>query len=455
MANNTVHIGCGAGFAGDRTDAAGPVVETLVASGAPAYLIFETLAERTLAQAQLRSLSGNQPGYLPTMLDFVGPILKKCLQNGISIIGNFGSADPVGAAKTLRKLVDESGFADAPIGVVLGDNLLETVPPKDVLDWPLEGSSPDVNSREVVAANAYLGAEPIARALGMGARIVVTGRVADPALALGPLVHHFSWGWEDWDRLAAGTLAGHLLECGAQASGGYFCDPGFKDVNDLWNVGYPIAEIEADGSLVITKAGDTGGLVSVRTVKEQLLYEIHDPAAYLTPDVVMDLSGVRLEQQGVDRVLVQGARGHIRPDKLKVTVCLAGGWMGEAGISYAGPNAVQRARLAVDVLRKRVNRIAPGLTVHFDIIGLVSLFNGVSSNRLEFTPDAPVDDVRVRMAVKDNAKQLVERVISEVESLYTAGPAGGGGVRLNVRKTLDSASCLLGREIITPRVELY
>ncbi len=454
MANTTVHIGCGAGFAQDRTDAAGPVVDTLIAAAAPAFLIFETLAERTLAQAQLRHQQPGGTGYLPAMLNFVGPVLEKCLKNGIRIIGNFGAADPLGAGRALREVMNRGGFSDRPIGVVLGDNLLERVSPEEIRHWPLEGAVQDPTVARIVAANAYLGAESIAEALDRGAQIVITGRVADPALALGPLAHHFNWEWTDWDRLAAGTLAGHFLECGAQVTGGYFADPGMKDVPGVADPGYPIAEVAADGSLVLGKAAGTGGLVSLATVKEQILYEIHDPAAYLTPDVTLDITGVQLAAVGRDRVAVRGARGLARPRQLKATVCMAGGWMGEGEISYAGPNALRRAELAIEILQARLAKLLPSLPVHFDIIGYSSVFSSSSGPRRPFPEVAGVPDARVRLATRGSDRRLVERAVAEVEALYTTGPAGGGGVRLQVTETLDTASCLIDRELAASRVEL-
>ena len=216
------------------------------------------------------------------------------------------------------------------------------------------GEGPGVGDalRTMVCANAYLGAEPIADALLAGAQIVVTGRVADPSLTVGPALAHYGWRRDDWDRLARATMAGHLLECGAQVSGGYYADPGIKDIPDLAHVGYPIAEIDADGHCTITKPAGTGGRIDAHTVTEQLLYEVHDPAAYLTPDVVADLSEARVVELGPDRVRLEGVRGHARPATLKVNVFSEQGWLAEGEISYAGARAEARARLAADVLRR-------------------------------------------------------------------------------------------------------
>lgn len=446
MPIDTVHIGAGAGFAGDRAGAALPVVEALAASGQPGFLIFETLAERTLALAQLtRQRISAEAGYSPALEPLLAPVLAFCLQHKIRIVSNFGAANPPAAARKIAAMIRAAGLPTAKIAVISGDDLTTSLTAHELAMRETDGALLTGRDR-IVAANAYLGARAIANALDQGADIVVTGRVADPALVLGPLVHAFGWDWQDWDRLAAGTLVGHLLECGPQVSGGYFADPGFKDAKDFINIGYPIAEVRSDGSAVITKPKNTGGVVDLRTVKEQLLYEIHDPAAYLTPDVVLDLTGVRVEQQGKDRVAVSGARGHARPDKLKATVCFENGWLGEAEISYAGPNAAARARLAVEIVRRRMAAAQPGLVVRADIIGLVSSFGDSAGLDLTAASEMQGEDLRVRFATRDADEARVRQLLDEVEALYVAGPAGGGGVRRHLVPQLASASCLVERD---------
>jgi hypothetical protein len=272
---------------------------------------------------------------------------------------------------------------------------------------------------------------------------VVTGRVADPSLTLGPAIAHFGWGREQWDALAGGTMAGHLLECGAQVSGGYFADPGMKDVPGLDDVGFPIAEIEADGSCVIIKADDTGGLVDERTVKEQLLYEVHDPAAYITPDVVADISAASVTAVGPDRVRLSGVRGHPRTATLKANVFFDGGWLGEGEISYAGPNAEARARLAMDVLQKRMGAL---LALRFDLIGVSSILGDDANRLLHQTPVGQAQDVRLRVAGRHEDVAVVDRLLRELTALWTGGPAGGGGVRVAKRQRLSMQSCLIARE---------
>jgi len=299
-----LNIGCGAGFSGDRWDAAAPVVRTLIARGTPSVLMFETLAERTLALAQLQRRQTPDAGWEPSLERFLQPVLADCVRHKIPIVGNFGAANPPGAAARIHELARALGLPALRVAIVEGDDLLAQR--SEALDRLLPAAS---RERKLVSVNVYLGAQQIAQALRAGADVVVTGRVADPSLALGPLLAHFDWDMTDWNRLAAGTMAGHILECGAQVTGGYFADPGVKDVPDVANVGFPILEVHEDGRFVVSKAQDTGGCVDRRTVTEQLLYEIHDPAAYLTPDVVADLSEAELRLLGPDRVEVRGILG--------------------------------------------------------------------------------------------------------------------------------------------------
>ncbi|MEW6256415.1 MAG: acyclic terpene utilization AtuA family protein [Pseudomonadota bacterium] len=450
---DVVRIGSGAGFAGDRTDAALPVVAALARQDGPRFLMFETLAERTLALCQLARHADPAKGYSPALEKLLAPVLGACLASGIRIIGNFGAANPQAAAERIAALAREMGHAPR-IGIVTGSDL-DPALPVSALATREVGGSLLAGRTQITSADAYIGASPIAQALDLGADIVVTGRVADPALALGPLLHVFRWSLEDWDLLAAGTLAGHLLECGAQVCGGYFADPGAKDVPDLAEVGYPIAEIHRDGTVIVTKPAETGGRVDRFTVIEQMLYEIHDPAAYLTPDVVMDLMQARVEEMGPDRVRVTGIKGKPRPDTLKATVCFESGYLAEAEISYAGPNAAARARLAADVVRTRLARRAPGLFVRVDAIGIASVFNDTAGATLEsLFPDARGDDVRLRFSAQSADKALLDLLLDEVEGLYCAGPAGGGGVRRHLTARLSSASCLVERSFTAPRARL-
>jgi hypothetical protein len=271
-------------------------------------------------------------------------------------------------------------------------------------------------------------------------------------LALGPLIHAFGWSFDDWQRLGRGTMAGHLLECGAQVTGGYFADPGFKDVPHPEDIAFPIARIADDGRFSIGKARG-GGLIDRCTVTEQLLYEVHDPAAYLTPDVVADISEARVTELGDNRVQVDDVRGHARPQTLKVTVCYDGGYLGEGEISYYGPNALARARLAADVVRRR----SPSeLHIRCDAIGVLSVLADDSGQAWSMVGDDAnaARDVRLRVAFAGPDKATVERGLAEVEALYCTGPAAGGGIRLALRPRIAATSCFVPRSAVTPKVEL-
>jgi hypothetical protein len=447
-----LRIGCGSGFSGDRLDAPGPVVDALVAAGGPATLMLEVLGERTLALAQRERLQQPERGYEPALLDLLRPVLARCVAAGIPIVTNGGAANPRGAARAVLGLAREIGLPALCIGVVEGDDIRCTDALADLDPW--EGDAGAVLEPEkVIAANVYLGAAPIAEALRSGAQVVITGRCSDPALALGPMLAHFGWAEDDWDRLAAGTLAGHLLECGSQVTGGYFADPGAKDVEGMATLGFPIGEIDADGGVLITKPAGSGGRVDRQTVTEQLLYELHDPGAYLTPDVVLDVTGVSIAQEGPDRVRLSGARGRPRPPTLKATVSLPGGWLGEGEISYAGVNARARADLAGRTLLERIRLLGLQGQSRLDLIGVVSVFDGDGGGLRNAAPEQP-GDLRLRLAFASDSKADAERAAREVLSLYCCGPAGGGGVRQRVTDRIRTLSFLVPRERLAPRVTL-
>ena len=437
-----LRIGCAAGFSGDRTDAAGPVVAALAASSGPAVLIFETLAERTLALAQLARRTDPDAGFEPLLDDMLRPVLGPCLESGIRIVSNFGAANPLSAARRIAALARELGLRVPRIAIVTGDD----VSSESYRPLLRNAIGPAFDTLKIVSANAYIGAEPIADALLAGAEIVVCGRVADPSLTVGPALAHFNWKRDDWDRLGRATMAGHLLECGTQVTGGYYSDPGYKDIPGMANLGYPIAEIDADANCVITKPAGTGGRIDAHTMKEQLLYEVHDPAAYLTPDAVADIGNAIVTETGTDRVRLTGVRGHPRPPSLKVNVCHETGWLAEGEISYAGARAERRARQAADVLRERLRDL--GL-LRVDLIGVTSILGDDAGRRLAAKPGdvhGGATDVRLRVALNHPDRGAAERIGREVTALYTCGPAGGGGVRTSMRRRLGTVSCYLPRQ---------
>jgi hypothetical protein len=436
-----VYIGCGAGFSGDRFDAAVPVVAALAKLGGERFLIYEVLAERTLAIAQRLKREDPAQGYSPFLDAYLPLVLADCHRHGIRIVTNMGSANPLGAAQRVHTLARELGIAGLKVAAVTGDDLLAGMTEAQVRAQPvMEGIA--LGERTLVAANAYLGARPIAAALATGAGVVLVGRSTDAALALGPLLHVHGWGEDDLDLLAQGTVCGHLLECGAQVTGAYFSDPGFKDVPDLAAVGFPIAEVAADGDLVVTKAANTGGAVNRATVIEQLLYEVHDPHNYLTPDVVLDLGEVTVEELGPDRVRVRGARGKPPPATLKATVCMDAGWLGEAEISYAGPNALARAELAAAVVRTRCSTIGIADPVRVEVLGTQAILDGDTQGRRARVSPAADGEYRVRAAVRSASRRVAQQVADEVLSPYCSGPAGGAGARQHVTSQIAVRSKL-------------
>lgn len=447
----TIHIGCGAGFANDRPDAALRLARDLAQRTGQRYLMLELLAERTLAEAQLRKRVDPEAGYSARLFDFLEPILDICLDQQIPIITNGGAANPQAAARRLRDLLAASR-RQARIACVLGDDLLQA-DAKALETW----LPSDVPHDRRVSINVYTGADGITQALEQGAQIVLCGRVADPSLAVGPARHGLGWAKDDWQKIAVATVAGHLLECCTQVTGGYFAHPGIKDVPDLASLGCPIVELGEDGSLVVTKARDSGGFVTERTVKEQLLYEVHDPRRYLTPDVVLDLGEACVRQLGENRVAISGIQGHPRPETLKGLVGLRGLWFGEGEISYAGPAALARARLARDVLLQRFELLAPHVQPWIDLSGVASLFNDSRgeylAQRLEQAPE--LEDVRVRVGLTHPDRALIDALLAEVESLYTNGPAGGGGVRRHVSESITTQSFLIPRDEIDTSLEWY
>lgn len=413
--------------------------------------MFELLAERTLAEAQLRKQADPASGYAARLFDFFTPVLDICLEANVPIITNGGAANPRAAAERLRAEL-AGRHAQARIACVLGDDLLQ-MDRRRLGDWLALDNPQD----DLVSVNVYSGADGIATALAKGADVVLCGRVADPSLAVGAIRHGLGWACDDWQKMAIATVAGHLLECCTQITGGYFAHPGLKEVPDPAGLGCPVAEISEDGGLVITKVQGSGGCVTERTVKEQLLYEVHDPRRYLTPDVTLDLGEAQVVTLGADRVAVRGIQGHPRPDTLKCLAGVRGLWFGEAEISYAGPGAVARANLAREILLRRFDQLAPGVQPWIDLSGVASLFNDgrgdYLAQRLAQAPE--VDDVRVRVGLVLRDRGLLERLLAEVEALYTNGPAGGGGVRRHVGESIVTRSFLIPRNVLETRLEWF
>jgi hypothetical protein len=431
----SVRLGGGAGFAGDRLDAAVDLAER----GELDYLILECLAERTIALAQLRRRRDPSIGYDARLRERVTSLLPVLARRGVKLVSNFGAANPLAAADAIVGIAREMRIP-IKVAAVTGDDVLQAL---DLSAPTMETGAPLSSVGPVVSANAYLGAEALLPALATGADVVVTGRVADPSLFVAPLMHEYGWAPDECDRVARGTAVGHLLECAGQLCGGYFADPGRKEVPDMATLGFPYADVDADGNATLGKVAGTGGRITRATATEQLLYEVTDPHGYLTPDVVADFSAVTLTETAPDRIEVRGARGRMRPAQLKVSVGYLAGYVGEGEIGYAGTNAVARAQLAAHIVRERLNGRFSELRI--DLVGSTSLHGRA------FDSDERPYEVRLRVAARAKSPEEAAVVGDEVEALYTNGPAGGGGTRKYVTEQIGIVSTLIDRALVTPR----
>ena len=437
MNKTSIRIGAGAGYAGDRIP---PALE-LAKHGQLDWLVFECLAERTIALAQLERRQQPDKGFDPLLAERMRAVLPVCLAQGTRILSNMGAANPLQAGHEVLRVAQALGLQGVKVAVVQGDDVLPRLLTEG-LDLPLIDSDAPLSSLQdrLISANAYLGAGALLPALQTDAQVILCGRVADPALFLAPLMHHFGWAANDWPQLGQGILVGHLLECAGQITGGYFADPGFKGVPNLARLGFPLAEVQADGSAVITKVNGSGGCVTVATCTEQLLYEIENPARYLQPDVVADFSQVRLTPDGPDRVRATGASGQPRPDTLKVTVGYHDGYIGEGQMGYAGPGCVARGQLALELVRQRLQDAGLGaLEARYELIGVNSLLPQAQAS-------SEPNEVRLRVAVRTATRQQAQLVANEVEALYTNGPAAGGGATKSVREVVAAGAVLVPRD---------
>ena len=435
-------LGTGAGFSADRLD---PAVD-LVERGNLDAIVFECIGERTLAFAYRDRAADPDRGYTPLLERRMRAILPAAVSNGVRVITNMGVANAPRAAELTRDIARELGLVGLRIACVEGDDVSDRIGP----DTPLwEGMNVGEVGRGFIGAHAYLGAEALMPALESDAHVIITGRVADPSLFVAPLRNHFGWAGDDWETLGAGTVVGHLMECAGQITGGYFADPEFKDVEDLARLGFPIAEVTSDGSACITKLERAGGVVDERTVKEQLLYEVHDPSRYVTPDVCADFSNVQIETLARDRVAVSGAGGAHAPETYKLTVAFDGGYLAEAGVSYAGPGAQSRAELAGRIVADRMGTVhASNAPVRVDVVGAASLH----ATTRRYHDEA--EDVRLRCAQRASSREQAELLLWEVESLLCCGPAGGGGYRGHITPSVITYSASLARDEVELRTEI-
>jgi hypothetical protein len=435
-------IGSGAGFSGDRLEPAVELVKKIDLD----YLILECLAERTIAIAQKEKLHDSSRGYDSLLEERMYALLPELNVKRFRIISNMGAANPEAAARKIVEIADELNIS-IKVAVVVGDDVLNKLPGNLAL---LENEETVNDITHKISANAYLGADSILPALESDADIIITGRVADPSLALAPMIHHFDWDLDNYELLGKGTVIGHLLECAGQITGGYFADPGVKEVPHLDQLGFPYAIINADGDAVITKPYNTGGLVNLQTVKEQLLYEVHDPSQYITPDVKADFSSVSLEEIAENEVRVTGGSGKEKPNTYKVSIGYHAGFIGEGEISYAGSTAIDRAKLAENIIKKRLGKVEGMNDFRLDLIGVSAI------HRTSFDENRPYE-VRLRAAALVENEVLAKKVGNEIEALYTNGPYGGGGARKRVSECIGIVSTFLSREIVDldRRVEVF
>ncbi|MGP5373614.1 acyclic terpene utilization AtuA family protein [Psychrobacter alimentarius] len=430
----SIKIGSGAGYSDDRLE---PALD-IIRDGDVDYIVFECLAERTIAIAQQRKMKDSKQGY-DSLLEYrMAQVLPLCVENNVKIVTNMGAANPKAAAEMVKQIAEKQGLHHLKIAAVTGDDVFPKIERYQNETLLENGKQIKELGSSIVSANAYIGAAGIVQALKAGADIVITGRAADPSLFLGPMMYEFGWSFENAELLGKGTIGGHLMECGAQITGGYFADPGYKEVPELWNVGFPIMEVTENGEYHITKLEKAGGLVSLATVKEQLLYEIHDPANYLTPDVIADFSSVQVEEVAKDVVKVFGGSGKPKTGLLKTSIGYKDGYIAEAEISYGGAGSVERAKLAKTIMQKRLaaQDIEP-IEMRYDFIGLNSLY----ANEVFDTQE--VSETRLRIAARTEDEAVANAIVREAMSLYTNGPAGGGGIRSNIKEIVSIGSILI------------
>ena len=440
-----IRIGSGAGYGGDRLE---PALE-LIEKGEINYISFECLAERTIAIAQMAKMKEPNKGYNDLLSYRMEKVIPLAWKRKVKVITNMGAANPEAAADICAEIAKEKGISGIKIAYVLGDDVLGILGKyQDTEVWETKKPLKELDG-QVISANVYLGCSSIVEALRQGADIVITGRVADPAIFIAPIIYEFGWAMDDWELLGKGTAVGHLLECAGQVTGGYYGEPGKKDVPSPELLGFPIAEVGEDGSFFITKVPEAGGLVNTRTCTEQLIYEIHDPSNYLTPDVTADFSKITFTQEEPDKVRVAGPSGKPSPQKLKVSIGYKDCFIGDGEMSYGGPGCVERAKLAAQIVEKRLKLRNISLDeLKIDLVGVNSVY--WNTDRKCALPE----EVRLRVSARTKDRTAAARVGEEVEALYTNGPAGGCGAVKGVRDIVSVASILIDRDDVKTTVKM-
>ncbi len=441
-----IRIANGQGFWGDWLEA--PV--RLIEQGPIDYLALDYLAEITMSIVQKQKHENPLLGYARDFPPLIGRIAKRMRERGVKVIANAGGVNPVACAREVRRLAP-----DLKVAVVQGDDVLDRIDAMTAAGHAMKsmdtGEPLSTIRSRIMSANAYIGAFPLVEALATGADVVIAGRCTDTALTLAPMIHRFGWGAGDWDKLAAGTIAGHIIECGAQCTGGN-CQVDWQSIPDMANIGYPIVEAEPDGSFTVTKHPGTGGRVHSDVVKEQLLYELGDPKQYITPDCIADFTSIRIEDTGQDRVRVSGIRGGPRTPFLKVSISYAYGWKATGTLVYSWPQAIEKARAADAIVRKRL--VDLGLkfeALETEVFGLNSCHGPAAP------PATDPPEVQLRIGVRDADRKAVDRFTRELIPLVLNGPptaTGFGDGRPPVREVVAYWPALVPRELIETRVEV-
>ena len=427
-------------YSGDRLEPALALIE----HGNLDYISFECLAERTIALAQKEKKNNPQKGYNHLLEYRMEQVLPLAYKNKVKVITNMRAANPISAMNVICELAKKEGVRGVKVAAVLGDDVFDFVKKHPSLQISETGDPLSTIEDKIISANAYLGSEGIVQALKNDADFIITGRVADPSLFLAPMIHEFNWNIKDYDKLGKGTLVGHLLECAGQVSGGYFADPNKKKVPDLWDIGFPFVEIDEMGSGYITKVDGTGGMINTATCTEQLLYEIHDPANYLTPDCIADFSSVKFKPTEKDVVKFRNATGKEATETYKVSVGYLNGYYGEGQISYGGIQCIERAKLGIAIVQKRLEKLN-FKDLRFDLIGL----NSISPLKEQHKD---VNEVRLRVSGRAKSIEEAKKIVREVETLYTNGPSGGGGATQKVEEVISVVSVLVPKSEVKTQV---
>jgi hypothetical protein len=452
-----VRVASGQGFWGDSLDAPRQQVD----GGDVDYLMLDYLAEVTMSILQKQKERDPSLGYARDFVGAIESILPAIAERGVKVVANAGGVNPPACAEAIKMLAKSKQLSDRiKVAVVTGDDLLTRIDELIDSGHPLAnmdtGEALETVRDRVLSANAYIGSTPIVEGLERGANVVITGRSTDTALTMAPLRHEFKWGATDWNRLAAGIIAGHIIECGAQCSGGN-CLFDWQSIPDLANVGYPIAEAKPDGTFVITKHPGTGGRVSVQSVTEQLVYEMGDPHEYITPDVVADFTSIRLREAGDNRVEVYGITGHPPTDKLKVSIAYRAGFKAVGTLVYSWPEALKKAQLADRVLRERLERLGLGFDqILTEFVG-VSATHGVLVGRESPSSDYDPPEVQLRVGVRSDNKSAVERFTREIAPLVLNGPpsvTGFAGGRPKVEEIVAYWPALIDKTVVKTRGEI-